>query len=136
MIDLQKIVAASQIAGFRNYTKLDEQILIPATSLTAGSQTTLTYTYSLDNSNAVSRIRVNYAQFNSVYYQLEGPFSTYTNGISTSANYDLYTFVSYTPGNILTVQIVAINLSFPAVTVNIPEQTVNLTARLFKTPFA
>jgi len=133
MINLQKIVAASKFVGFRNYTKSTQIFTTTGGNLASGAERTNTFTISLDNTSAVSRVRINYETLSTTnWYQLESYFSTYSWGITSGAGYDLFTFINYSGGN-LVITVVEVNLTGGIL--SIPVQTINITARLFLTPF-
>jgi len=133
MIDMRRIAASSGFAGFQNYTIITPTINLPAVVIPAGGETgQIISTFNLNNSNAVSRIRINYQTEGANWYQVEGPLSTFSHGITTG--YDIFTIINYTSSGVLSVVINEINLTVGS-SVSVPAQVINLSARLFLTPF-
>lgn len=133
MINLLKVAASSAFVGFENTNEPVSQIFnTPAVLLGAGSSQSYTFSYAVDNSESVSRIRINYASVNTNWYQLEGFFSFFNANISTGGLFDIATYVSYSGGN-LNITVYVVNLA--AVPAVIPAQTYDATYRLFNVPF-
>lgn len=131
MLDLRNLSATSKFVGFQNYKTFTNTITLPAVTLPASTDTTIVTTLPIDNNDATSRIRVNYQTVDATnWYQIEGSFSTRSSGVTST--YDLFTFVNYT-GTDMSVIVNEINLSGGSL--SIPQQTINISVRLFLAPF-
>lgn len=132
MIDISRLSASSAFVGFENTdTPVSKTFTTPAVALAAGFGQRYDFTYPLDNSRSVSRVRINFETQNTDWYQLEGYFSFFTANIPLSG-IDLAALVSYSSGNIV-FSIYVVNTSGAPLVV--PAQTYNVRYRLFNTPF-
>ncbi len=133
MIDLTKVTATSKFVGFENTNKpVTQNINTPAVLLGSGASQAYTFTFPVDNSKSVSRIRISYVGVSSDWYQLEGYYSLFVAGVSVAGNKDFPTIVSYTNDSMV-VTIYVVNTA--GVAQLIPSQDYVLTYRLFNTPF-
>lgn len=127
-IDMSKTAATGAVDGFKNYDKSTFSVAIPTQSIPASRQVNYTATTTLDNTNSVSQVQVNYGGLETAYRVVFG--SIYNN--YAGATYQLETIISFT-GTTLSVTTYAINLTGSPVT--IPDITVNCRAFLFLAPF-
>jgi hypothetical protein len=133
MINFSKIAATSAASGFKNYN-LDPVTFsgtIPAQTLTVGQVVSVSVSVPLDNTNAVSLIKLQYASINSYWYQMFGLTASTT--IPFVSEYQLESSASYSGGN-LVVTTYAINQTGGSI--SLPVQVINVRARLYKSPFS
>lgn len=132
MINLANVSAISKFVGFENTNEpVSVTMSTPAVLLGAGSSQSYTFTYTKDNTQSITRLRIKYVGVSSDWYQVEGYFSLFVAGISVTGNKDFPTIVSYSGDN-LTITIYVVNTLGSAQT--IPAQDYNITYRLFNTP--
>lgn len=137
ILDLSKIQFISELDSFKNYnvTPTTFSFVIPSQNLAAsGSGTPVTFgsgSTPLNNSNAVSRIKVQYSGVESTWRVVQGTITTeYPDW--TTPTYQIVTIVFFTGGNLF-VSTYVINET--AGTITIPNITVNVSAALFLAPF-
>lgn len=133
MINLSQVTATSKFVGFEN-TNIPVQTTIstPATALGAGAAQAYTFTFPLDNSKSVTRLRIQYVGISTDWYQVEGYFSLFVAGIPVVGNKDFPTVVSYSGGSLIITIYVVNTAGAPQV---VPAQDFLIRYRLFNTPF-
>lgn len=129
MINVQKIVASTQLFGFRNYLRATATVTIPAQTLSGGGYAVVSALLPLNNTNAVSSVKIQYISVESVWRQAQG--STVTTG--GGGSYELESFTYYSGGNLVVDTYVADQTGSAN---TIPAQTINIVARLYKSPFS
>lgn len=133
MIDFSKLSATSAASGFKNYNLVPatQTGVIPAQILSANQVVTNTISISLDNTNAVSLVKLQYATLDTFWRQLFGiTSSTFVPFVDP---YQLESIASYVAGNLI-ITTYAINQSGGSF--SLPEQVINVRARLYKSPFS
>ena len=129
MVIPQYLSAASAMGGLKNYQTVDFSVSIPTQSL----NTVLVYTASgsLDNTNSVCQVQVQFSGVSSDYYVLYGNI-TIPNPASTSATWEIISGYYFNSGTVY-VWVAFYNLTSSAIT--IPAVTVNCVAKAFIAPF-
>lgn len=128
-VDVQKIAASSHMFGFQNYTPGSTTVTISFQTITAGHYAVATGTISLQNVDAVSSVKLQYATVEAFWRQAEGFTNTGTVGVGYSLQSNTY----YSGGN-LNIDTYAVNQTAGSIT--LPTQIIFISARLFRSPFA
>lgn len=128
-INVQNIAASSQMFGFRNYTSGTASVSIPSQVIASGKAVVGSGTISLENVDAVSSVKIRYTTVETFWRQAQG----YTTTGLVGVGYALQSNVYYSGGN-LVIDTYAINDTAGSIT--LPAQTIDIQARLFRSPFA
>lgn len=122
-------MASSHLFGFKNYTSGSTVVNISSQTITAGHYVVASGTISLQNIDAVSSVKLQYASVEAFWRQAQGFTTT---GV-VSSQYSLQSNTYYSAGN-LVVDTYAVNQTGGNIT--LPAQIINVSVRLFRSPFA
>lgn len=131
MLDPTK-VTSSGFSGFKNYTAKNFSVDIPNQSIGVGNHVTYTTSTTLDNTNSVSQLQVQYSGLETFWRVVPGQLAVDYPSWGASAQYQIETQLSFS-GTTLTATIYVINEKGTSTT--IPDITVNCRAFLFLAPF-
>lgn len=131
MIDTNKIIAASEFAGFKNYSESTFSVSYAGGNIVAGGYVKVTASTPLNNTNAVSEVQVQYSGLDSFTRLIPGSIAIDYPTVGTR-QYQVNTLIYFTGGNLF-VDNYIVNQTGGVVAV--PAITFNCRAFLYVAPF-
>lgn len=129
MVNAQYLSASSAFFGFKNYRFSQTSGTIPGQAISAGGYVTTQMTIPLGNVGAVSCVKIKYSTIESFWRQMQGSVNS---GLS-AADYTLQSNAYYSSGN-LVIDTYAVDQT--GLGTVLPAQTLDVQARLYKSPFS
>jgi hypothetical protein len=131
MPNLSKLNMSSQFASLKNYANVDFSLAVGGFTIPAGGYSRRTVTYPLNNTNAISSIKIRYNGLQSWWRPLPGYVIT-NFPVYNAPDYQIQTF-SYYKGGLLYIDTYISNQT--GGTVSIPGFTIEVSADLYIAPF-